>query len=397
MGILEFLGFKPTIKSFATRLLRALPNGGGDWVVDLDGPNLRHPGGVEINLVNLFLEYSRSPVSVRASLIEKYASLALASTLEPSDLWIEAAPNLYPVVRSEFVETMIEIRLRGETPGYDPIVFPFAGDLRVRLMYDFGASLTYVRGEKLKTWGQPADAVLERAKANLGRLVPPRWVDLGGGVHQLHSEASYEESFLLLDSVLRMLPFAASAVLMPCNRGVLLAADGNSTEAVEAMLLKAEQMMMEAPWAMSATMVRRSEGGWEAVQAPEPCANLAHGLAIRDRAEHYAAQKEALDAWHQQQDEDIFVAALTVIKIADQWQGYCVWAQGVRTLLPVADWVALVPENDGDNHVRVPWQDVVDICGARLQPTAENPPRWLVESFPDGAEWERLVAGQLAD
>ena len=396
MGVLEFLGFKPTIKSFAARLLRALPKENGDWTVDLESQALRHPGGMEISLFNLFLEYSRSSPSARPGLIEKYASLALANTREVPDLWIEAAPNLYPLVRSEFVESTIEIRQRGETPGYDPVVFPFAGDLRVRLMYDFGPSLTYVRGAKLKTWGQPADAVLERAKANLGRLAPPQWADLGRGVFQLCSEVSFEESFLLLDSVVRALPFAASAVLMPCNRGVLLAADGGSKDALEAMLFKAEQMMLEAPWPMSSTMCRRGEHGWEVVDPPEACANLARSLAIRHRAEFYSSQKDALDAWHQEHDEDIYVAEFTAMQIDEHWQSYCVWGQGVRALLPVTDWIALVPEADREQHIRVNWQDVVDICGPRLQPTDESPPRFRVESFPDAAEWERLTARQLA-
>jgi hypothetical protein len=396
MGVLEFLGFKPTKKSFVARLLRALPDDDGEWVVDMEGHSLRHPGGLEVNFQNLFLEYSRSPALSRASLIEKYASLALAQTREVPDLWIEAAPNLIPTVRSEFVESSIEIRQRGGKPGYDPIVYPFAGDLRVRLMYDFGPSLTYVRGEKLKTWGQPADAVLERAKANLGRIEPPEWFDLGRGVFQLHSNVSYEESYLLLDSVVRMLPFAASAVFMPCNRGILLAADGGSADAVEAMLLKAEEMMLEAPWPMSSTICRRGEHGWEAVEAPKACANLAHGLAIRHQAENYALQKEALDAWHQERNEDLYVAEFTVSKAAEQWQSYCVWGQGYRVLLPVTDWVALVPEADDKEHIRVTWRDLEEISGARLQSTNESPPRFLVESFPDGAEWERLSARQIS-
>jgi len=394
VGVLELLGFKPTIKGFAARLMRALPKEDGDWTLDLENQSLRHPRGVEINFINLFLEYSRSPFLARKGLMEKYASIALATTREIPDLWVEAAPNLYPTLRSEFVDSTIEIRRRGsDAPRDDSVVFPFAGDLRVRLMYDFGSSLTYVRSEKLNTWGQPAEAVLERAKANLGRLDPPQWADLGQGVFQLRSEQSFEESFLQLDSVVRRLPFADNAVFMPCNRGILLAADGRSEEALEAMLSQAERMMLEAPWFMSSTMCRRGDQGWEVVAPPKSGANLARGMELRNLAEFYSSQKDALEPWLQQRGDDVYVCDFTVLKVRGQWQSYCVWGQGVRALLPVTDWVAVT---SGGAHIQVNWQDVLDICGPRLQPTSESPPRFRVDSFPDAAELERLTARQFS-
>lgn len=201
---------------------------------------------------------------------------------------------------------------------------------------------------------------------------------------------------LLLDSVVRTLPFAPHAVLMPCNRGVLLAADGRSIQSIGAMLQEAERCLQEA-WPMSSVMCKRGENGWVEVDPPQEHARLAHGLAIRHLAENYSAQKEALDAWHASRSDDVYVAEFTVIRVDEQWQSYCVWTQGVHSYLPIADWVALLPEGESSQHIRVPWPQVVAICGDRLVATTDNPPRFQVDSFPDDTEWLALKEHALGD
>ena len=396
MSILEFLGAKPTLPKFADRLMKALPaEERGQWRFDAGKGALVRSGGAEISLHNMFLEYSRSAVSARSDLIQKYASLAHSHVTEIPDLWIAAAPNLLPTVRSQFVEMTIAVRSRMDGSKLDPLEFPFAGDLRVRLMYDFGDYMGYVRAEKLRTWGQSPEAVLERALANLGRLEEPQWMEVGPGLFKLESAVSFEESMVQLDSVRRMLPFANDALLMPCNRGILLAADGRSDAAIEAMLLEAEQAL-EAPWPMTSTIFRKSSSGWEVVDPPKSCSNLAHGLVIRHAAEFYSAQKEALDALHEALDNDVYVAEYTVIRVDGQWQSYCVWAQGVHALLPVADWVALLPEGEDSKHIQVGWKDVLEVCGGRMSPTTEDPPRFRVDSFPSDEEWTALKSRAMA-
>lgn len=390
MSFLEFLGVKPTLPRFAARLLKAMPSDlASEWSLHPAGDRLVRPGGSEISLQNMFSEYCASKVFDRAGLIQKYVSLAGSHLHEIPDLWVAAAGNIYPAIRSLFVDTTIEIKSRSLSEPYEPVVLPFVGDLRVRLMYDFGEYLGYIKGDKLATWGQSAEAVLERAIANLGRLEAPAWVHGSRGFSQLASEVSFEESMLLLDSVVRALPFASHAVLMSCNRGVLLAADSRSEQSIEEMLREAERCL-DGPWPMSSVMCTRDESGWVEFDPPPALANLAHGLAIRHLAANFAVQKEELDVLHESRGDDIYVAEYSVIRVDEQWQSYCVWAQGVRALLPAADWVALLPEGEDSRHIRVPWPQVVSICGQRMAATDENPPRFRVEDFPDESEWTAL-------
>jgi hypothetical protein len=260
LSLLEYLGLKPTLPRFAARVLKAMPPElAAEWSLDLERGVLVRPGGGEMSLKNMFSEYCATRVSRRAELIQKYASIAGSHLEEIPDLWVAAAKNVYPVVRSLFADMTLEIKSRMLDPPYLPVVIPFAGDLGLRLVYDFGSYLGYLKQDQLDTWGKTASEVLERGIANLAQLETPQWVDSGRGFFQLASPMSLGESMLLLDSVLRALPFAPHAVLMPCNRGVLLAADSRSEAAIGAMLSEAERCLEEA-WPMSSAMCRRTEG-----------------------------------------------------------------------------------------------------------------------------------------
>lgn len=391
MRLLAYLLPRPKLSRFATRVLSALPvDQRADWTFDPNRGSLKHPDGSELNLHNMFTEYRASTIFRRGALVRKYADLAQAQSAEIPAFWPAAMNNIIPVVRSEFLECTFEIQSRAEGVTRDPVVLPLAGDLRVRPVYDFGNYFTFIRGEHLTTWGKSPAQVLEQALANLGRLETPIWTDKGHGVFRLISPMSYAESMMQLKNVLAALPSADHAVVMPCNRGILLAADCRSDVAISSMLTEAERCLQHEPWPMSGCMFRRQGDGWQQFAPPQSAERLTHSLGQQHLAEVYAAQKEALEALHERALQDLFVATFTLHGSDGDWQSYCTWSEGVPTLLPVTDWVAMVPEAEDAVFLRVDWSDVVKICGARLQATQEHPARFLVTSFPDPGEWNAL-------
>lgn len=395
--IREYLGLKPTMAGFVAQLLREFPRDEAmEWMFDDAEGMLQHRSGSQINLQNMFLEYCASKRSARGDLIRKYADLANVHSTEISPLWVAAAKNIYPVVRSQFVETTLEIKRRTDPLPYSPhVASPLAGDLQVRLVYDFGNYLSYVTEEHLTVWGQSKSDVHERALTNLAKLERPEWVDSGTGFSQLASPMSFNESMLLLNRIVDRLPFKQHAVLIPSNRGILLAADGRSDSALQSMLSEAIRCHEQEPWPMTATLCTRVEGQWQEFRTFGDSARLAHNLFVIDRANFYADQKDALDNFHAEAGRDVFTAGCSVRARDGINESMCVWTQDVTSLLPSTDLIALAPSDEAIKFKLVRWHNVLDVCGYRMQPTCESPPRFLVESFPDTSEWNSLVDERL--
>ena len=394
-SLLEWFGAKPTLESFTGRLLTAMPRvEAAGWRFDKGEATLVNGAGSTISLQNIFLEYSNASRRQRPGLIDKYLELARTITQEIPALWVAAAKNVYPVLRSKYVATAVEVATRGRAKPMDRFAAaPLAGDLQVCLMYDFGESLKYVHEPQLSIWGQSYDDVRERALANLAKLEPAVWVADESGFFQLASRASYAESMLLLDRIVDALPFRDNAVFVPCNRGVLLAADAHRDDAVSAMLREAIRCAELAPWPMSATLCTRRDRSWTVWEPSDATRALAHDLFLIHLAMSYQAQQEALEEWQNKNGIDRYVAKFDLRKRPDGLVSFATWTQGVCTLLPISDLVALVRPSAkaGEMEFKLArWQNVIDVCAHRLRPTDESPTRYELDSFPDEAEWNRL-------
>jgi len=393
----ELLGLQPRMQDLALQLLDAARRRGDvQWRYDGQSGSLRKETGHVINLANIFIEYRNSPRAARRLLFEKYVSMMQEGTRDTPALWQLAAKSIYPVVRSAYDTVTLEISSRGASkPMPESVTWPLTADLLIRLVYDHGPSLAHVQGGMLETWGQSAQDVKQRALDNLRALQRPRWQALPGGtVYQLLSEVSFEESFLLLDAVIGQLPFAASAVVAPTNRGVLLAADGNSADAVLALLAQADHSLRENPWPMSATLLHRPDGEWREFVPTGLALERSRAMQQVNLAGVYNDQQTALQ---EKLGDDIFVGTFSLVRRGEGLEhirSWCSWAEGVPTLAPKTDLVIIGRNvaSEAAEKLIVEWPDVIAVCGNRLQATQENPPRFLIDSFPDEVEWQKLKA-----
>lgn len=391
----ELLGLQPRIHDFARRLLDAARSRGvTGWTYDGQSNTLRHEDGGTANLANMFVEYASSRRSGRAALIEKYSSIMSDLARETPQLWQMAAKAIYPVVRSSYDSLLLDLQARASgAPMRRAVTWPLARELSIKLVYDHGASLAHVYEETLQVWGQSHQAVKQQAFDNLRALQRPSWQEIAPGVHQLISAVSYEESLFLVDAVIEGLPFAASAVVLPVNRGVLLAADGNSREGVLALLAAASRSLAEKPWPMSATLLHRSDGQWVEFTATDRVAECARALHQINLETIYRDQGELLQ---QELGEDVFVGTFALLQKGEGLEhvrSWCTWTEGVRTLMPQTDVVILGHQGNGGasgESLIVEWPHVWTLCGHRLAVTDNDPPRFMVESFPDEAEWQAL-------
>jgi hypothetical protein len=168
---------------------------------------------------------------------------------------------------------------------------PWHADLEIVLMYDFGPYLVQVKPETADVWGQKPEALFARALANLTALQRPRWEAVADGVFRIVSDVSYEESFVLVDAVVSALDVRGDPVVVLPNRGVLLAAGSDDAAGLQRLIAEATRSMQEAPWAMSAALLRRVAGQWEAFEPGPDLASAVRAFELLSLAGTYSEQQ----------------------------------------------------------------------------------------------------------
>lgn len=398
MGWRDWLGLMPNRDDFARRLMQvAQSRGSVGWTYDRPEAQLRRgENGPRVNLVNLFGEYSHAKPAQRPVLFEKYLTLLLEQGREIPKLWELASKSLYPAVRSRYAALSIEIETRKTAKPFPPVVrWPLTDDLAIVLLYDFGPHMSQVSHEKADVWGQPPEALRERALQNLRALSRPHWEDLNDGAFQIRSEVAYEETFLLVDEVINTLPVAGAPVIGIPNRGVLLAADSNDAQAVRALIARARHSLRHAPWPLSGTLLIRPADGWKRFEAPPDLASPTQALERLSLALTYQEQQSALQKFAERIGDDIYVATFSLLvpkEEPDALISWCSWAQGVVSLLPRTDQIGFTraPQTPQSETLMRPWAAVERVCGSRMRRTAEDPPRYRVDGFPSDEEWRQL-------
>lgn len=397
MGWRSWLGLAPSREEFASSLARqAAARGSTGWQFNGVEGVLSHPGsGQKFFVQNSWLEYSGATRVARRALMEKYLSLMLIEDNEVPELWAAAAKNLYGCLRSRYQMLSHEIEQRYEPGGLPrPLTRSWRGDVDIVLMYDFGPYLSQVTAEKAETWGETADAIFERAQANLAALPKPGWDDVGDGVFQIVSEVSFEESFALVADVWKTVPVKGDPVIALPNRGVLLATGADVPDGLTQLIAKAQRSIQEKPWPLSALLLRRVHGVWQPLELDARLAPAARTYAIVSDALMYSEQQRALEKCFEHQGMDVYVGKFDLMRAGadtNELRSWCSWTEGVDSLLPETDVVVLGRKDHAHKPIVVPWADMARICKHHLQRTADDPPRFRVTSFPE-AEWPQLVA-----
>jgi len=117
-------------------------------------------------------------------------------------------------------------------------------------------------------------------------------------------------------------------------------------------------------------------------------------LALKRRRDaiDYAQQQELLNAIHQKEGIDLFVASYKVHERKDGLAySVCVWSNGVDSSLPHAENIAFMVDPEGGDHFVVGWDAAVAIVGDLLEQEPELvPPRYRVREFPDAEQITKL-------
>ena len=360
---------------------------------DAAGFLLRLSGGQTINLVNFWAEHRELGAEARTKHIEAIAQGLFQAQFDLPEDYEDVRIDLMPKVwaRAAFDRIELEVKAQGGEPP-SPAMTPLGSHLLLGVVYDLPNSMRTIRSEELDGWDATYYEAMEQAVQNLrsrpmqvGRMTHE---DEPGGLFIAMSNDSYDATRMLLIPDLveaaQMEIEGSPVAMVPCRDALLVTGDDDVMGLV-AMADVASKMVENEPRQLAPTLLRHVDGEWVDWHVPDghPAAERFHQLELRFLKEEYDVQKALLEQIESRRDEPAEVADLLVFKHKEsgQWASATVWGRHVRSLLPKADYVALVDEV-GSDPVYVPWDDVVTLTGELMDPIDLSPPRWRVSEYP---------------
>jgi uncharacterized protein YtpQ (UPF0354 family) len=405
MGILDRLFGKPSVARFAAEMIQALRQAGEQDELLFDAPENRLVRANEpdrnwtLNLHNVYQVYLQQPRSKRSEYVHSTARSFLTPQKGlPTDFDIARAdlrPRLW--LRASFEQMRLQDLRERAVDGPDLIPWEHIGEhLLATLAYDWPDSVMAISGDDLKDWEVTFYEAMEVARRNLEEATVS-CAKIGDGVYAIGSGDTYDASRITLVERIQSLEVSGKHVVLVPSRDSLFIT-GSDDEAGLAMMAAMAEKPLEEPYSLSAVPLILEDGAWQDWIPPET--HPVHGkfkeLELKWIGPLYEEQKKLLDAVHERQGIDIFVASFSAVqKNNDVLVSYCVWREGVDTFLPVTHKVALMQEGRENMGVFADWTRVMEVAGELMELTDHYPRRYRVREFPDKAIQDAIGLGEL--
>jgi hypothetical protein len=393
MGILDKLFGPTTVARFAAELIKALRKAGekDDLLFDASENCIINAGGQDggwtINLANLYQNYLQQPRSQRADYLRSTARAFLTPKKGlPEDFDLARADLRPKLMMRATLEHMRLSSLAADPPhGHLDLPSQSIGEhLVATLAYDWPESVQSLSADDLKNWSVTIYEALEVARENLEQATQGHG-QVGEGFYTIVSGDTYDASRITLVDHIRALDVNGKHIALVPNRNTLFIT-GSDDDAGLAVMVAMAQQALQQPYPLSAIPLILEDGEWQDWIPPEehPLHRAFKQMEIEWLGPLYSEQEQLLNAVHEKQGIDIFVASFSAIRNPDgERLSYCVWGEGVDTLLPLTQKVAIVHSGQEDLAVFGDWSRVVEVVGALMEPTEHYPRRYRVREFPD--------------
>ena len=332
----------------------------------------------QINLSNMFRVYCEVPRKERPEHLKRFARVALGTSRSLPDDYELAKPDLRPRLWSRSGQEFQRLRgLAGAAPlkGAELIAVPVGGHLVASLAYDWPDSVQSVSPDWLEKWGVTAYRALEDAIINLGEATEG-YAAIGTNLYTFVNGDSYDATRILLSWMIEAMEVLGRHVVMAPNRDTLMITGEEDEEGLRMMAELAEGALGEEYPLVGVPMILE-DGQWVNWLPPEghPLRRRFREMRLNWIGPEYTQQKGLLEAMNAKTGDDVFVASFSAVEKKDDGGtvSYCVWGEGVRTLLPETDKVALIKDGGEGAAALADWSRVVEVAGRLLEETDDYP------------------------
>ena len=348
-----------------------------------------------INLHNMYRDYVQAAPDERDECMRRQVAGMMQQFVPLT--FVEAKAKLRPVIRSTTERGVVKLQGFGNAAASESAHRPLCDSMEIGLVYDGEFNMMRLNEAKLEQWGVTFDEAFDVAIDNL-RLESSRpWLPMQNGVFLSQFGDFYDAARLLLTDVLYRQPIAGAPVVMAPNRSVLLLTGDRNAAGMQTIVELAEQALTQTR-PLPPLMLRWSGASWEKF-VPEALAAKLHRLRLRELAADYQDQHAMLNELLAREGRDIFVAQHTIAQRQNGEQfSVSVWSEGVHSLLPNTDFVALYRPSTKQTAYLL-QSELIHTFGSFLKPTEYLPVRREVDGFPTEDVFQRLLAtsGKIPD
>jgi hypothetical protein len=350
-------------------------------------------------LSNLFEETRSLPARERVARVERFLLDTIASRHFGPRAWSDVRERLVPVLRggSNFVsghETLPVLRR------------PFVPFLVEGVVIDSDAGMEYVNESEPGKWRVDAEEVFEEARRHLAACqdgIEPFGEDASSPLWHVATGDAYESSRLLLPGWLSSFEGKVKGrpVAIVPDRSTLIVGGSEDTILLERMLALAEEKAKSSPRYLSMVPYTIDPAGtiipFEVPAGHPLVPTLRHAYHLLAGTE-YRSQKDHLNALHDRDGTDIFVASYGSIRGKDGIErSYASWGEGIDSLLPKTELLAIGGDGEGSEGGKwlalVPWGDVERIASGCLSVVPVcDPPRYRTVRWPQPSQIVELRA-----
>ena len=402
MGLFDRFVAPLSRDKFADLLLDAIRQAGETAGIRYDAGEFRlvAEGGLTnvLNLTHAYAEYCASPKAGRPAVLRRFVRTWFSYRRETPDAFEDARHDLLPGVRSRTFYELTPLQIRAE--GVGETVWPYralAEYLGVGLVSDLPDPMCQVQQDRLSKWGVSFDDALDAALDNLRRLSGQDFERPRPGVWLSPWRDNYDASRLTIPDLLKRYAVRGDLVAAVPHRDVLVLT-GSEDEAGLVFVASLIEERMRLPRPLWGSPLRLDGETWRPFEpdAGRPLYERFRLLHVQSIGPEYSEQAEALNAMHRKTGEDVFVASYSAVKRDGRVVSYCVWSEGVDSLLPRTDEIIFArADAAGKPQVaaRAAWDRVMEVAGALCERCDLYPERYRVRAFPT-AEQLAAISGQ---
>lgn len=383
---------KPTPKSFANQLLKAIRaiDPTRRYVFDEENFKLvRQDEEGIMSLSNIFAEHCQLPRGERNANIQR---LAQAFTTDSDDAipdsFDEARPHLRPKIynRATFEFMELQARLTGKGKLDIPL-YPLGDHLYGSLVYDTENAMISINNERLENWGANYYEAFEIACDNLAESSIAT-ACIGEMFYSAMSGDNYDSSRVFLIDRLRKMEVNGDHVAMVPQRDALYITGSDDIDGLRIMIDFTRKTMEEEPRPLSPIPLRLVDGQWQqwTLPADHELRSAFDNLQRDFFGSLYYEQQQLLNALHEAGEELPFVASYSGLRNDEENLDitYCVWGEGVDSLLPKTEYIVLPNENGVQAAGK--WDEVAKAVGPMMRADdSYYPTRYRCMEFPGEA------------